>query len=162
MKILNYSSLSLLFMTILQTLAGYTCPNVITINTKIAKNSTMRFSLPEGAPYPRGEVFFRYKGRQNKLQKFYEGNSTIDRFSAAYYYPDTPGVPGSLTCTYKQANSKLFILAMPKRKVWRVDESMIANDIHSNWRSISNTGFYACKRDKIVEENACQFSLKSH
>ncbi|MEN9917447.1 MAG: hypothetical protein RLY40_1386 [Pseudomonadota bacterium] len=152
--------MGLLFTAILQTLAGYACPSVLTINTKIAENRAMRFSLPEGPSDTRGEVFFRYKARSNKIKKFYEGNSTVDRFSAAYYFPDTSGVPGSLTCTYKQADNKFFILVMPKRKARRIDDAMIANDVNSNWRLVPGTGFYACGKDRRTLEDACQFSLK--
>ncbi len=108
MKILNFSSLSLLFTTIVQTLAGFACPSTSTINTKITENSTMRFSLTEGSSYTRGEVLFCYKGTNNKIEKFYKGNSKIDKFIGTYFFPDSSEIPGSLTCTYKQANNKFF------------------------------------------------------
>ncbi|TLY48199.1 MAG: hypothetical protein E6K54_02885 [Gammaproteobacteria bacterium] len=159
MKIVNFSTLSFLFSTIMQIFAGYACPGVSTINTKITQKGSMRFSLTERDPETREEVFFRYKGRKNKIEKFYVGNSKVDRFRGAFYFPDTPEIPGSLTCTYKQVNNKFFLLAMTKRKVRGVEEEMIVNDVNSNWRA-PNTGFYACGEEGIVKEDACRFSFK--
>lgn len=49
---------------------------------------------------------------------------------------------------------------MTKRKVRRVEEEIIVNDVNSNWRAIPNTDFYVCGEEGIVKEDACRFSFK--
>ncbi len=161
MKILNYSTLSLLFTAIMQAVAGYTCPNVLAINTKIAKNDKMRFPLTEEDANPAGDkFFFRYRGSKNKIEKFYDGNSHVEKFVRAYYHPPTQEVPASFTCIYKQKNSRYLLLLMGKRVAGRVKEETIGNDVNSNWQPLRNTGFYVCGDDKMAKADDCQFDVR--
>lgn len=157
MKIFNYSTLGLLFATIMQAVAGYSCPNVSTINTRIAENGTMRFPLGEENAPTDGEILFLYRSPKNKIERFYDGNSTVDKFIGAYYYPPNKETPGSLTCTYKKRGNRYFVLAMEKEKVKRVKNGTITNDVNNNWRVFRNTGAYVCGDDEMTKEDTCQF-----
>lgn len=159
MKIFNYSTLSLLFTAIMQAVSGYTCPAVSAINAKIAENEIMRFPLVEGDAQADGEVFFRYRGNRNKIEKFYDGNSHVDKFVGAYYHPQTQEIAASLTCTYKQKNNRYLLLPMRKREAGRVKEERIGNAVNSNWRPLRDTGFYVCGDDGMAREDTCQFYL---
>lgn len=159
MKIFKYSTLSLLFTTILQAVAGYSCPNVSTINARIAENGTMRFPLDEEDAHNGKEVLFLYRGPNNKIQSFYDGNSTVDKFIGAYFHPSIKEKSGSLTCTYKKKGNRYFLLAMEKEEVKRVKDGTITNDVNNNWRAFRNTGSYVCGDDEITQEDVCQFHL---
>ncbi|WP_342220329.1 hypothetical protein [Rickettsiella endosymbiont of Miltochrista miniata] len=162
MKIFNYSTLSLLFTTIMQAVSGYTCPNALTINTKIAENGIMRFPLAERNADADKVFFLRYRGHSNKIEKFYAGESRVDKFAGAYYHPQTQELPASFTCIYKQKNNKYLVLPMTKKGARRVNAATIENEINSNWRALRDTGFYVCGDDGMVKENLdnCQFYLK--
>lgn len=161
MKILNYSTLSLLFTAIMQAVAGYACPNVLAINTKIAKNDIMRFPLTEEDANPaEDKFFFRYRGSKNKIQKFYDGNSHVEKFVRAYYHPQTQEVPASFTCIYKQKNSRYLLLPTRKGLAGRVKEETIGNDVNSNWQPLRDTGFYVCGDDQMAKADDCQFDVR--
>lgn len=160
MKIFNYSTLSLLSTTIMQAVSGYSCPNVSTINTRIAENGTMRFPLDEEDAHTGKEILFLYRSPKNKIERFYDGNSTVDKFIGAYYHSPIKEISGSLTCTYKKRGNRYFLLAMEKGEVKRVKDGTITNDVNNNWRVFRNTGSYVCGDDEITKEDVCQFHLK--
>ena len=160
MKIFKYSTLSLLFTTILQAVAGYSCPNVSTINARIAENGTMIFPLGEEDAHTGKETFFLYRSpKNNKIKRFYDENSTVDEFIGAYYYPSSKKISGSLTCTYKKKGNRYFLLAMEKEEVKRVKDGTITNDVNNNWRTFRNSGSYVCGDDEITKADVCQFHL---
>ncbi|MEN9450188.1 MAG: hypothetical protein RJA83_802 [Pseudomonadota bacterium] len=144
----------------MQAVAGYSCPSVLDINAKIAKNDVMRFPLAEGDGHAGGEIFFRYRGDTNKIEKFYDGNSHVEKFVRAYYHPQTQEVPASFTCIYKQKNSRYLLLQMGKRVAGRVKEETIGNDVNSNWQPLRDTGFYVCGDDKMAKADDCQFDVR--
>lgn len=80
MKILNYSTLSLLFSTITQIISGYTCPNTTEINKKIAEKQPMRFPLVEGE-----KVFWHQKDPNHLINKYYVGKGNVKEIAGIFY-----------------------------------------------------------------------------
>jgi hypothetical protein len=164
MKILNYSTLSLLFTTIIQAVFGYTCPNVALINRKITQNDLMRFPLAKGSDETGREIYFQYRASNNKIEKFYRGKSKVDKFTGVYYHPQkTPEMAASLTCTYQQKNNRYLLLPMTERGAKRISGAAIENEIDSNWRVVQNSSFFVCGNGEMAKENLdnCQFFLNS-
>jgi hypothetical protein len=161
MKILNYSTLSLLFTTIMQAVAGYTCPNVSVINTRIAQNGSMRFPLTEGDIPAGRDLFFHYRAHNNKIEEFYTGESKTDEIIAAYYHKRTKRLEPSLTCVYKEKAGKYLLFPMSEKGARRVNGGSI-KEKNSNWR-IDYTGLFVCRNDGVTKENLdnCQFSIKN-
>lgn len=155
MKIFNYSTLSLLFTTILQTVYGYTCPNLIQINKKIDAKQPMRFPLVEGQP-----PFWCYKDLNNRIKKFYVGTARATEIGGIYYQEPSKEINSSLTCIYKNSQPTYFSLAAAKKRVNEVNSSSITKD--KNWSGFYRNGLYVCGDDNQPKENieVCQFSLK--
>lgn len=106
----------------------------------------------------------RYRGNNNKIERFYTGKSKVDKFVGVYYHPQAKELPASLTCTYKMKNNRYLVLPMTKRGAGRVNAAAIENEINSNWRSLRDTGFYVCGDggdNGMSKENlnTCQFYL---
>lgn len=156
MKILNYSTLSLLFTTIMQAVSGYTCPNITEINKKIDIKQPMRFPLVEGEP-----PFWRYKDFNNQIKKFYVGAARATEIGAIYYQEQDESVNSSLTCIYKNSRSMYFSLAAAKKRVHEVNSSSIKKG--KNWISFYREGIYSCGDDNQPKESIagrCEFTLQ--
>lgn len=156
MKILNYSTLSLLFTTIMQAVLGYTCPNITEINKKIDAKQPMRFPLIEGE-----RPFWRYKDLNNRIKKFYNGTAKAAEIGAIYYQEPSESVNSSLTCIYKDSQSMFFSLVAAKKRVNEVNASSITND--ENWSPFYRDGIYSCGDDNKPKESIagrCEFTLQ--
>ncbi|MGC1855086.1 MAG: hypothetical protein WA659_06930 [Candidatus Aquirickettsiella sp.] len=156
MKILNYSTWYLLFTTIIQVVSGYTCPNITEINKKIDAKQPMRFPLTEGE-----HPFWGYKDFNNRMGKFYNGTGKATEIAAIYYQEPLKKVRSSLTCIYKDSQSRFFALVATKKRVNAVNSSSIIND--ENWSPFYREGIYACGDDYQPKKSIdmCQFSLKA-
>lgn len=155
MKILNYSTWSLLFTTIMQVVSGYTCPTIGEINKKIDAKEPMLFPLVEG-----DRSFWRYKAFNNRVSKFHLGTGKAAEIVAIYYQEPVENVNSTLTCIYKNNQSMYFSLGAIKKRVNEVNSASITNDI--NWSGFYLNGLYVCGNDNRPKESIenCQFSLK--
>jgi hypothetical protein len=158
MKILNYSTLSLLFTTIMQAISGYTCPSITEINKKIDAKEPMRFPLEEGE-----SPFWRYQDLNNRIQKFYVGGKKATEIAAIFYEKSSNKINPSLTCIYKNSKPTYFSLTAAKKRVNEVNASSITEN--KNWRAFYyQENIYSCGDDNQLKESLdkCQFSLKAY
>lgn len=158
MKILNYSTLSLLFSTILQAISGYTCPNTAEINKKIVEKQPMRFPLVEGE-----KVFWRQKDSNHLINKYYVGKGNMKEIAGIFYKAPlvvSNDETSALMCIYKNNQSTYFALSAAKKMLKEINSSSITEN--SNWKKFDPDGFYSCgDNDKPKESiDDCQFSLK--
>lgn len=86
MKFLNYSMWTLFFTHILQIVTGHVCPNISTINTKIAKNESMRISMKEiGAHLDRSFIWY-YRDHNNQIEDFYTGEREAEKITSVFFF----------------------------------------------------------------------------